>query len=55
MGDIQILSKQIDFNNLICYFKVESGSRDFINFKGPLALFGNIKNGCITLEKAEEN
>ena len=40
---------------MICYFKGESGSRDFINFKGRLALFGNIKNGCITLEKAEEN
>ena len=55
MGEIQILSKQIDFNNLIYYFKGKSASRHFLDFRGPLALYRNINNGYITLEKAEEN
>ena len=30
MGEIQILSKQIDFNILTYHFKGKSGSRDFL-------------------------
>ena len=36
MDEIQIFSKQIDFNSLTYYFKGESGSKHFINFKGAL-------------------
>ena len=54
MGKIQNLSKQIDFNNLIYYFKDESGTKSFISFKGPLAFSKNTKDGYITLEKGEE-
>ena len=39
MDEIQNLSKQINFNNLIYYVKGESGPKSFISFKsfkGPL-------------------
>ena len=52
--EIQNLSKQIDFNNLIYCFKGES-SRKIYCFKGPLNFYENIKDGYLTLEKAEEN
>ena len=55
MEDIQYLNnliKQIDFNTLIYYYK--SASKNFIEFKGPLNFYKNIKEGYITLEKAEE-
>ena len=55
MGEIHILSKKIDFGKLVSCFKDESGSRDFLDVKGPLAVYRNIENGYITLEKAEEN
>ena len=45
MGKIQNLSKQINFNNLIYYFKNESGPKIFIGFKGPLHFYKSIKDG----------
>ena len=54
MGKIQNLSKQIDFNNLIYYFKDESGAKCFISFKSPIAFSKNTKDGHMTLEKGEE-
>ena len=42
MGEIQNLSKQIDFNNLIYYFKAESGLKVFISFKGPVTFYENL-------------
>ena len=45
MGEIQNLSKQINFNNLIYYFKNESGPKIFIGFKGPLHFYKSIKDG----------
>ena len=41
MDEIQDLSKQIDFNNLVYYFKKESDPKNFISFKGPLAFYEN--------------
>ena len=35
MSEVQNLNKQIDFNNLIYYFKGESGPKNFISFQGP--------------------
>ena len=54
MGEIQNVNKQINFNNLIDYFKGESGPKVFIGFKGPLVFYKNKKDGYITLEKSEE-
>ena len=53
--EIQDLSKQIDFDSLVYYFKAENVSKNVINFKGPLSFYRNIKDGYATLEKAEEN
>ena len=36
IDEIQNLSKQNDFNNLIYYFKGERAPENFIGFKGPL-------------------
>ena len=41
MDEIQDLSKKIDFNNLVYYFKKESDPKNFISFKGPLAFYKN--------------
>ena len=52
-GIIQNLSKQINFNNLIYYFKSKSVPKIFISFRGPLGFHKNIKD-VYTLEKAEQ-
>ena len=51
----QNLSIQVNFNNLIYYFKAKSDTKKFIGFKGPLGLYKNIKNRYTTLENAGEN
>ena len=52
VGEIQDLSKQIDFNNLIYYFKSKDGCPiHLISFKGPLGFYRNILDGHTTLEK----
>ena len=55
MADIQKLSKQISFSELVYYFKGNSGANNSIGLKGPLGLFNNIKDGCINIKKTEEN
>ena len=52
---MQNLSKQIDFNNLVYYFKGGSGPKIFIDFKGLPGLHRNIKDGYTILEKEEDN
>ena len=54
MEENQDLSKQNDFNNLTYHYKVKNAPKHFIGFKGPLRFYRNIKEGYITLEKAEE-
>ena len=54
MGEMQILSKQINFINLMYYFNGESSPKDFISFTGQIAIYKKVKDGCITLEKAKE-
>ena len=55
MKKIQKTSKEIDFNNLIHYFKGPNiTTRNFIRFRGPLHIFKGIKNGNILLQKAEK-
>ena len=56
MSETKDLSKQIDPNNLIYYFKDKSISPiNFVGFKVPLYLYRDISNGNIKLEKAEED
>ena len=55
MGEIQNLSKQISFNNLLYYFNSNSYPKRFIGFKGPLAFYKMIRDGYTTLEVAEGN
>ena len=50
---MQNLSRQINLNNLFCYFKSENGSKNVISFKGPLNFYKTIKDGYTALEKAE--
>ena len=55
MKEIQKISKKIDFNNLIYYFKGPNITpMDFIRFRGSLHFFKWIKNGSILLQKAEK-
>ena len=44
MYKIQDLSRWIDFENLIYRYKGESASRKFVDFKGALVFFKNIKD-----------
>ena len=53
MEEIQDLSKQIDFNNLT--HKGNTASNTFLGFKGPLGFCKNVKEGYITVKKAEED
>ena len=54
MEEIRDLSKQIDFNNLIDHYKNKTVPKYFLFFKGPLKFYKDIKEGNITLGKAEE-
>ena len=46
------MSKQIDFNDLIHYFKSKDITPiNFIGFKGPLRIYNNTKNGDILIKK----
>ena len=55
-GEIYNTSKQIDFNNLNCYFENKELTRTiFISFRGPLHLYKNIYNGNTNIEKAKED
>ena len=54
MEEIQVLSKQIDFNNLTYHYKDTNDPKKFIGFKGPINFYRSIKECYITVEKAEE-
>ena len=54
--EIQELSKEIDYKNLnYNSTKKDSGSMNFIKFKGQFSLFKKIKDGDISLEMTEED
>ena len=53
MGEVQNLSKQINFNNLTYYFKGNSDTRTFVGFKDLLGFYENMKNGYTKLEKTD--
>ena len=53
--DLSRQSRQIDLNNLTYHhYEDKSVPKNFIVFKGPQDFFKNIKEGYVTLEKAEE-
>ena len=54
MQQIQGLSKQIDFNNLDYKYNGKFAPKSFLAFKVPIAFNKIMKEGDITLEKAEE-
>ena len=52
--EIQDLNEETDFNNLTCNYKGDTPSKHFTDFKDPLNFYDDIKEGRITLKKAEE-
>ena len=54
MEEVQGLSKQIDFNDLNYKYNGKFAPKKFLAFKVPIGFYKNIKEGYITLEKAEE-
>ena len=54
MEEILDLGKKIDFNNLTYHYKSKNVQKIFLSFKDPLISYKSIKEGNITLEKAEE-
>ena len=54
MNEIQDLSQQIDFNNSTYRYKDNNDPKTFIGYKVPPRFHRSIKEGYITLEKAEE-
>ena len=54
MVEIQNLTKKIDFDSSLYYFKGKCNPKTLINFEGPLRFYKNIRDGHTTLGKAEE-
>ena len=56
IGKIYNISKEIDFNDLIYCFKgPNTAPINFIDFRGPMHIYDEIKNGNISIEKIEED
>ena len=56
IGERYNASKQIDFNNLTYKFKDESVDPiNHIDFKDPMHIYNNIKNGNSSWEKIEKD
>ena len=56
MGEIYNISKKSNFNNLTDHFKdSNTASINFIDFRAPMYIYSEIKNGNISIEKIEEN
>ena len=55
MQKIQDLSTQTDWNNSTYHYEGNTTPKAFIGYKGPLGFSRNIKEGYITLEKAEQD
>ena len=50
------MTKQIGFNILTYYFTTLGlASINFARFKDPMRIYNDIKNGNISIEKAEED
>ena len=56
IGEIYSISKEIDFNNLTYRFKgSHTAPTNFIDFRGPMHFYNEIKNSNISMEKIEED
>ena len=56
LGEIYNMSKETNFNNLIYYYKNPNlAPINFIDFKGSMYIYNNIKNGETSIEKIEED
>ena len=56
MGEIRVLSRQSEFNNLTYYFKSKDSSPiKVIGFKAPLHLYRNICGGNTKLAKEKRS
>ena len=56
IGDIYNISKEINFGDLICYFKDPCITpKHFIEFNGPMRICNEIVNGDKTIKKIEED
>ena len=56
ISEARDLGRQINFNNLTCYFSSKGNSPiNFIGFNGPLHLYQNIFNVDTNIEKAEQD
>ena len=56
MGEVYNIIKKSNFNNLTDHFKdSNTASLNFIDFRGPMYIYSEIKNDNISIEKIEEN
>ena len=56
IGDIYNISKEINSNNLTYHFKGSNTAPiNFIDFRGSMHIYNDIKNGNISIEKIEED
>ena len=56
LSEMEEISNKVDYNDLIYNFKIKSSAPiNFIKFKGPFGIFREIRDGNISLTKAEEN
>ena len=56
IGEVYNISKEINFNNLTYHFKGSNTAPiNFIDFRGPMHIYNEIKNGNISIEKTEED
>ena len=55
IGEIYNISKKFNFNNLTYHFKGSNTAPiNFIDFRGPLHIYNEIKNDNISIEKIQE-
>ena len=54
MDKILEMSKEIDYNNLVYYFKGPTHPINFAIFGGPMYTYGQLKNGHISLQQVEK-
>ena len=56
IGEIYNISKEIYFNNLTYHFKgSDIPTMNFIDFRGPMHIYNEVKNANISTEKTEED
>ena len=51
MDEILEMSKEINYNNLVCYFKGPTHPENFAIFDGPIYTYDQLKNGNISFSK----